>query len=312
VGQTDNLADERMLGSTSSAQALAGNCRRGRSRLERRSDNPTTQGKCQAWTTRRFADTVPLVITLASAALAAASSSFHLDLGDLPTWLGVIAASIAAYFVYGQLSGQRDDLARQLRALERQQADQVDVKIGVPILGNEESMAVLSRLLHEGRIRRTSWTVMTVRNGSGRPIRQVTGRIEESESNVHERIFLQFKDDRDGYNAALADARRESVRPQVVIWTDSNWTGLSRANLWALLIDDSPTLEYFTGVDDDIGGSQSSALEFVRPSSTGGLVFPISWFRGERFRVRFTDDAGLHWQVDENLHLQKLDNRDEW
>jgi hypothetical protein len=26
--------------------------------------------------------------------------------------------------------------------------------------------------------------------------------------------------------------------------------------------------------------------------------------------VRFTDDAGLHWQIDRSLHLQKLDKRD--
>jgi hypothetical protein len=28
--------------------------------------------------------------------------------------------------------------------------------------------------------------------------------------------------------------------------------------------------------------------------------------------LRFTDDAGLHWQIDHDLHLRKLDNRDDW
>jgi hypothetical protein len=26
--------------------------------------------------------------------------------------------------------------------------------------------------------------------------------------------------------------------------------------------------------------------------------------------LRFTGDAGLHWQIDHDLHLEKLDNRD--
>jgi len=28
--------------------------------------------------------------------------------------------------------------------------------------------------------------------------------------------------------------------------------------------------------------------------------------------LRFTDDAGLHWQIDENMHLEKLPNRYDW
>ena len=32
----------------------------------------------------------------------------------------------------------------------------------------------------------------------------------------------------------------------------------------------------------------------------------------EILTLRFTDDAGLHWQIDHDLHLQKLDNRDDW
>lgn len=28
--------------------------------------------------------------------------------------------------------------------------------------------------------------------------------------------------------------------------------------------------------------------------------------------VRFTDDVGLHWELDQDLHLKKLNNRDDW
>jgi hypothetical protein len=30
-----------------------------------------------------------------------------------------------------------------------------------------------------------------------------------------------------------------------------------------------------------------------------------------RMTVRFTDDADLHWQIDQDLHLKPLDNRDD-
>ena len=30
------------------------------------------------------------------------------------------------------------------------------------------------------------------------------------------------------------------------------------------------------------------------------------------FTLRFNDDAGLHWEIDNDLHLRPLDNRDDW
>ena len=33
---------------------------------------------------------------------------------------------------------------------------------------------------------------------------------------------------------------------------------------------------------------------------------------GRRILARFTDDAGLHWQLDNHMHLVPLDSRDEW
>ena len=41
------------------------------------------------------------------------------------------------------------------------------------------------------------------------------------------------------------------------------------------------------------------------------FVFPYSVTAnpGARMMVHFTDDAGLHWQVDQDLHLEPLDER---
>ncbi len=43
--------------------------------------------------------------------------AFHVNLGDLPTWLGVAAASVAAIFVYLQLRSQQKEIARQVASL---------------------------------------------------------------------------------------------------------------------------------------------------------------------------------------------------
>jgi hypothetical protein len=55
-------------------------------------------------------------------------------------------------------------------------------------------------------------------------------------------------------------------------------------------------------------------IPLVRAGETGTLLFPVGAGLNPDARVtaRFTDDAGLHWQIDHDLHLEKLDNRDDW
>jgi hypothetical protein len=38
--------------------------------------------------------------------------------------------------------------------------------------------------------------------------------------------------------------------------------------------------------------------------------FTIERYPGMNAWVRFTDDAGLHWEVTTDMHLRKLDSRD--
>ena len=58
------------------------------------------------------------------------------------------------------------------------------------------------------------------------------------------------------------------------------------------------------------------------PQSLGGVKsllradhkagFAFSWSAATTYPacVRFTDDAGLHWEIDKDLHLRKFDHRD--
>lgn len=56
-----------------------------------------------------------------------------------------------------------------------------------------------------------------------------------------------------------------------------------------------------------------SSARVIRAGQTYGLAFELNSHRvpiGEGGEARFTDDAGLHWQLDENLHLKQLPHRD--
>jgi hypothetical protein len=61
-----------------------------------------------------------------------------------------------------------------------------------------------------------------------------------------------------------------------------------------------------------VAGQRSSSLTVVRAGHTAAFIWPftIARYPNPQFTTRFTDDAGLHWQIDNDLHLKKLDNRD--
>jgi hypothetical protein len=60
--------------------------------------------------------------------------------------------------------------------------------------------------------------------------------------------------------------------------------------------------------------AEKPTIPLLRAGETGSFVFAVGTEQDPEARVtlRFTDDAGLHWQIDHDLHLEKLDNRDGW
>lgn len=55
-----------------------------------------------------------------------------------------------------------------------------------------------------------------------------------------------------------------------------------------------------------------SSARRIRPGEAYGFVFEIVVNRVlmDGVAARFTDDDSLHWQIDQDLHLQPLDSRD--
>ena len=58
--------------------------------------------------------------------------------------------------------------------------------------------------------------------------------------------------------------------------------------------------------------ADGSRVSLIRADQAYGFVFPfdIHDHRMARISARFTDDAGLRWQIDHDLHLEKLEQRD--
>jgi hypothetical protein len=98
----------------------------------------------------------------------------HVNLGDLPTWLGVAAASVAAAFVFLQLRSQQQEIARQTLVLERQQADMVDIQ------QFWQSELAPEGVSAAGLTGKEYWHATEVTNQSRRPIRDVAARFEPS------------------------------------------------------------------------------------------------------------------------------------
>jgi hypothetical protein len=56
-----------------------------------------------------------------------------------------------------------------------------------------------------------------------------------------------------------------------------------------------------------------SSVRVIRPGERYGFAFELNFHRaliGSLGEVRFTDDAGRHWQLDEDGHLMPLQDRD--
>jgi hypothetical protein len=57
--------------------------------------------------------------------------------------------------------------------------------------------------------------------------------------------------------------------------------------------------------------ADGSTVSLIRAGSRYGFLFRFDLEKqpGARLAAQFTDDAGLHWQIDQDLHLEPLDKR---
>lgn len=149
------------------------------------------------------------------------------------------------------LDGQLRELEQRAQALERQQANAIDLRAGSSP-GN-----VPGTRIHKAEIA----------NESSRPVRDVACRIE----------------------ASPGEGLKEPVNAVVV---DKSETPGARF----------------------LNDSEASYIDLLRAGLDAEFEFPLDLRDHPEARItaRFTDDAGLHWQIDHDLHLEQLADRSDW
>lgn len=197
--------------------------------------------------------------------------------GDVPTWLLVGLGGVgggAALWQLGlqrkQLHDQQEVIRSQALILERQQANKIDVT------ANSIDGAAAKVLPEESG---EPVHIVMVANGSERPIRHVVVKL------------VAIQTDR-----SIRHERLAHVYGEMVTYADGVSLGQNSG----------ATAETF------VFQANADTMPVLRAGHTAGFVWAFTLARYPEIvpTVRFTDDAGLHWQIDADLHLEKLAERD--
>lgn len=261
---------------------------------------------------------------LAAAALDADDSTgFHWDLGDLATWaLAVLAlgALIAAILAYRKQSSSDDHLAEQVRtqsealveqrkatkaladqakaqrkALEDQQAanakqaGMLDAQLAEL---SQRAAAAARQQADAVTIKPGGWrgSVPGVRTGNGPPVHKAVV-TNDSYRPIRDVACCVQTEQNGPLHPACLTARRVQVPPSPFGQAPATAT-----NLEGYILGDP---------------MEDPKIQLLKAGETAEFVFiyDVATYQGI-LTLRFTDDAGLCWQVDNDLHLQQFGQRD--
>lgn len=251
------------------------------------------------------------------AGVGAAGAKLHWAWGDVPTWVGAVAtvtalaaAGVGAYFAYRQLAALRQQVQLQIEALKLQAeqfaADRVELERRteqelklrqiearrqaelVEVLVEAQTAHLDAELLY-------NLTTLRVDNASARPIRNIACRMDMKP------YWLR---------AYAWGETSQAVVGNVI---------LGRAPLEPLpVMRRAKSVTFFFPVQDERGqgvpvpthillniGPDLTLAESPRPGLE--LVSPPM-----AFIVRFTDDAGSHWELADDMSLTSIEDRDDW
>lgn len=202
--------------------------------------------------------------------------------GDAPTWGAVVVGAAAATAALVQLRQQGNVLRGEVERNKRR--DEL----------LDEQLRELERRALLAERQQANYVVVELKQWSGTR----SGALPEGSKNP----------------AYLAAVTNESDRPirHVVARLDIDGGPSLFATRLGQLVEGhffaaATTLQFNYFTDGD-------RIDLIRVASSGGFAFPREVEDSVRARVttRFTDDAGLDWEVDHDLSLTRLDNRDDW
>lgn len=194
--------------------------------------------------------------------------------GDVPTWLAVFAAVGAGGVAGWQLRLQRIQLREQQQVLA-DQTRMLERQQAEKV--DVQQMAMDSELARHGLDEGLGFVnVALAINGSSRPIRNVA-------------CFVRAI-------SVDADPEVEKLADVAIDVIPAHMRGDRK------IAAEAPKVRYY------------SHVEVIRAGGTAGFTLPLPALSYSLafYSVRFTDDAGLHWQIDPDMHLEKLPNRDDW
>ena len=213
--------------------------------------------------------------------------------GDVPTWaLAVLAlaALIAAVLAYFKQADAARDLARQANLQGEQLEDQRQA--------NAKQAEVLDAQLREFQQRERIIE------------RQQADNIELKQSTLTSLGGARPRGER-SYQAEVINRSPRPIMEVTCRIEPAAGEGLQEA--WSVSHVGEGGMQA-PGFLMPGGQVQGSGLRFMRSGETWVFTFrpDAARYPNARITLRFTDDAGLHWQITPNLHLEKLDNRDDW
>jgi len=172
------------------------------------------------------------------------------------------------------MAGQLKELEQRAVTFERQQADEVDIRQSSALQRFPDPVSGLEYRAY----------LAEVTNHSRRPIRNVVCRIESGP----------------GHGLGSSPGHSLAVAHRVGLYAYTEVAAASSSPA-------SPTREL-----PKLAEGTDRLL--IRAGEAGVFVFAVNMMKHPKARIttRFTDDAGLHWQIDPDLHIKKLPNRDDW
>ncbi len=200
------------------------------------------------------------------------------DWGDIPTWLLVVLAGAAGWVGFVQLAILRDQIAEEARR-------------------NAKRDELLDKQLAEAEQRSLTYERQQAETVDIKPS-DSWARIPGSDPPTSHQV----------HGAEVTNDSRRPIRNVACRIQPEPSDTLQAAEKVGVFI------EFGDGKRTFPPPRKGAHLPLLRAGETGGFIFTAAMKEHPKARMatRFTDDAGLHWQTDHDLHLEKLPDRTDW
>jgi len=200
------------------------------------------------------------------------------DWGDVPTWLLAVLAATAGWIGFAQLGMLRNQIAEEARR-------------------NAKRDELVNRQLTEAEQRSLTYERQQTEAVDIKPSYSMA-KIAGSDPPASHRV----------HGAEVSNESRRPIRNVACMIEPDPGDTLQAADKVGLFG------EFADGTRAFPAPRQGSHISLLRAGKTAGFFFAADTKEHPKARltVRLTDDAGLHWQIDPDLHLEKLPDRADW